>query len=58
MVSKYYLENSFIYISGTDIPHNKLGITNSEKLHEIEAELLEEAYQVFTDKLDDTTLFD
>jgi len=58
MASKYHLENSFIYIADTDIPHNKLGIIDSEELHELERELLEEAYQVFTDELDDTMVFD
>lgn len=58
MASKYQLENSFIYIAGTDIAHNKLGITNSEELHEIEAELLAEAYQVFNSELYDAILFD
>ena len=58
MVSKYHLKNSSIYIQGTDIPHNKLGITDSEELHELERELLEEAYQIFYDELDDNTLFD
>jgi segregation and condensation protein A len=28
MASKYRLENSQIYLEGTDIPHNKLGISN------------------------------
>lgn len=40
MVSKYHLENSPIYLIGTDVPHNKLGIINSEELHELERELL------------------
>jgi len=55
MTSKYLPENSLIYIAGTDIPHNKPGITDSEALHELESELLEEAYQVFYDELDDNT---
>ena len=38
MPSKYLLESSSIYLDGTDIPHNKLGITNSEELHELESE--------------------
>lgn len=58
MVSKYLLENSLIYIEGTDIPRNKLGIINSEELHEFERELLEEAYQVFYKELDDNSVFD
>ena len=58
MASKYQLESSSIYIDGTDVPHNKLGITNSEELHELERELLEEAYQVFHHELESDTLFD
>ncbi len=58
MASKYHLENSFIYLEGTDVPHNKLGITDSGELHELECELLTEAYQVFSRELDDNTLFD
>lgn len=58
MTSKYHLENSGIYLAGTDIPCNKLGITDSEELHELERELLEEAYLIFHDELDDETNFD
>ena len=58
MASKYRLENSPIYIDGTDIPHNKPGISNSEELRELERELMEEAYQVFYNELDDDTVFD
>ena len=58
MVSKYHLENSLIYIQGTDIPYNKLNITHSEELHELERELLEEAYQLFYNELEEHTLFD
>jgi cell filamentation protein len=58
MASKYLLESNTIYLEGTDIPHNKLGITNTEELHELERELLEEAYQVFYQELTDDTQFD
>lgn len=44
MASKYLLESSSIYLEGTDIPRNKPGITNTDELHELERELLEEAY--------------
>lgn len=57
MASKYHLENNSFYLQDTDIPKNKLGITDSEVLHEIEKELLEEAYQVFYDELNEHTLF-
>jgi len=58
MASKYQLENSLIYIANTEVPYNKLGITDSEELHEIERELLEEAYQVFNTELSDESVFD
>lgn len=58
MASKYLLENSLIYLEGTDIPHNKLGITDSVELHELESELLVEAYQIFSGELEDSILFD
>ncbi len=58
MSSKYRLESSLIYIEGTDVPHNKLGINNSDELHELERELIEEAYQVFYSELDEATVFD
>ena len=57
MVSKYHLRSNSIYIKDTDIPHNKLGIISAEELHELEGELLEEAYQVFYQELDEHTLF-
>lgn len=58
MASKYHLENSFIYLDGTDVPRNKLDISDSVELHELESELLAEAYQLFSNELDDSTLFD
>ncbi|MCX7067600.1 MAG: Fic family protein [Methylococcales bacterium] len=58
MVSKYHLENSLIYLDGSDIPRNIVGITDSDELHEFERELLTEAYQVFYNELDDNTVFD
>jgi cell filamentation protein len=57
MASKYHLEASHIYLDDSDVPHNKLGIIDSDELHEIERELLEEAYQVFYHELSDTTVF-
>ena len=57
MASKYQLEHSLIYIAQSDVPHNKLGITDSEELHEIERELLEEAYQVFNSELNEKCVF-
>lgn len=57
MASKYHLETSRIYLDGSDIPYNKIGITNADELHELESELLEEAYQAFYNELDETTVF-
>jgi cell filamentation protein len=58
MASKYHLENSLLYIDETDIPRNLLGITDSGQIHELEKELLGEAYHVFYDELSDETVFD
>lgn len=58
MASKYQLKNNSFYINGSDVPKNKLNITDSLQIHELEKELLEEAYQVFYDELDENTAFD
>lgn len=58
MASKYQLKDSSFYISGTDVPVNKLGIEDSELLHEIEKGLLEEAYEIYFDELSSDTIFD
>jgi len=56
-MSKYQLDDSPIYIDGTDIPKNKLDITNSELIHEIENNLLIEAYEKFSHTLNENTNF-
>ena len=58
MASKYKNEASSIYIEGTDIPKNKLNLINSIQIHEIERELIEEAYEIFYNELDENTIFD
>jgi len=58
MSSKYRLDNSSIYIPGTSIPYNKLGIEDAETLHLLEGELLKEAYGIFYDELAEETKFD
>jgi len=58
MQSKYQFDNSPVYIEGTDVPHNKLGITDSDILHELEGELISEAYLLLAQELDDSTVFD
>ena len=57
-MSRYQLEKSDIYLPGTDIPKNRLGITEADLLHEIEATLLQQAYQTFIDELQPATRFD
>jgi len=57
-VSKYQFRESDIYLPGTDIPKNRLGITDAELLHEIETGLLEQAYKIFVDELQPAVRFD
>jgi cell filamentation protein len=47
MALKYHLKDNSFYYEGTDVPKNKLDIKKSELIHEIEKELLEEAYEIF-----------
>lgn len=57
-MSKYQFQESDIYLPGTDIPRNRLGITEADLLHEIEATLLQQAYQIFIAELQPATRFD
>lgn len=57
-MSKYRYRQSDIYLPGTDIPVNRLGITDAEVLREIESELLEQAYVRFIEALTPDTRFD
>lgn len=57
-MSKYQFRESDIYFPGTDIPKNRLGITEADLLHEIETGLLQEAYQIFIAELQPATRFD
>ncbi len=57
-MSRYQFGKSDIYLPGTDIPKNRLGITEADLLHEIEATLLQQAYQTFIDELQPATRFD
>ncbi len=50
-MSKYQLKDSHIYIDGTDIPQNKLDITDSQLIHQIENDLLTEAYSHFSSQI-------
>lgn len=57
-MSKYQFRESDIYLPGTDIPKNRLGITEVDLLHEVEQALLQQAYQVFIAELQPDTRFD
>jgi len=57
-VSKYQFQQSDIYQPGTDLPVNRLNIRDAEILHEIEAQLLQQAYQTFVAELTAETRFD
>lgn len=58
MGSKYQLKNSSFYLDGTDIPKNIPNITDSHTLHEVEKELILEAYEIFYSELTEDTIFD
>ena len=58
MMSKYLQKDSHIYYDDIDIPKNKLALKNSEQIHEIESELLNQAYELFISELDNDTIFD
>jgi len=57
-VSKYQFTQSDIYLPGTDIPRNRLGIETPDLLHEVEGTLLQQAYTRFITELDPTVRFD
>lgn len=57
-MSKYQIDASPIYIDGTDIPQNKLDITDSALIHEIESNLLTQAYEQFSSQLTENTILD
>lgn len=57
-MSKYLQKDSDIYYNNTDVPKNKLQLTDSEQIHEIESELLNQAYEIFIQELNADTIFD
>lgn len=57
-MSKYQFHESDIYIPGTSIPVNKLGITDEATLAATEADLLGQAYEIFVAELDINQIFD
>ena len=58
MASKYQLENNLFYYEGSDVPYNRFDIKESQAIHEIEKELLTEAYAIYFDELVESTIFD
>lgn len=57
-MSKYQFAESEIYLPGTDIPRNRLGIEEPDLLHEVEATLLQQAYTRFITELAPSVRFD
>ena len=57
-MSKYQFGESDVYLPGTEIPRNRLGITEAELLHAIEESLLQQAYETFVAELQPETRFD
>ncbi|MCM2297121.1 Fic family protein [Rhodoferax sp.] len=57
-MSKYQFQQSDIYQPGTDLPINRLNIGDAEILQEVEAQLLQQAYQTFVFELRADTRFD
>ncbi|WP_457750162.1 hypothetical protein [Sulfurimonas sp.] len=57
MASKYQLVDSKFYYENSDVPINKFDIKDAQTIHEIEKELLEEAYTIFFNELDENTRF-
>ena len=58
MASKYHLVDNNYYYDNSDVPINKFDIHDKETLHEIEKELLEDAYAIFFEELTTTIDFD
>ena len=58
MASKYHLVDSSLYYEHSEVPINKYDIQDAQTIHEIEKELLEEAYTIFFDELSESTVFD
>jgi cell filamentation protein len=56
-VSKYQFTESDIYLPGSDIPKNNLGVETPDLLHEIESTLLQQAYTRYITELDSTVSF-
>jgi cell filamentation protein len=57
-MSKYQFKESDIYLPGTDIPHNRMDITDPDILHAVESELLQSAFLLRVADMNATTRFD
>lgn len=57
-MSKYHQKDSDIYYENTTIPKNKLQIKNFQEIHELEKNLIEDAYEIFISELNENTVFD
>lgn len=57
-MSKYQFQQSDIYIGSSDIPRNKLSITDQDSIIEAESILLAQAYASLYEIIDENTLFD
>lgn len=57
-MSKYQFRQSDIYQPGTELPKNRLNITDAELLHAVESQLLTQAYDTFVAELQPGTCFD
>jgi cell filamentation protein len=57
-VSKYQFHQSDIYQPGTELPKNRLNITDAELLHAVESQLLAQAYDSFVGELQPGTRVD
>jgi fido (protein-threonine AMPylation protein) len=57
-VCKYQFLASEIYLPGTVIPRNRLGIEDGNLLHEVEETLLQQAYRIFIGELQPAVRFD
>ena len=55
-MSKYRLDESPIYLEGSEVPKNKLGIVEAELIHEIENNLLLQAYEHFASQITEKTV--
>lgn len=56
-MSKYQLDSRGFYLKGSDVPINKLNITDSKIVHQVEDNFLNQAYQAYKELLNEDTVF-